>query len=134
MALSNKENQRNFAERRKLEKALGLKRTVFMLPQETTTQIDALAGFYELKPEEVITRAIKTMWKDRLVISPTFITQPKVVKVADDPEPEPEPVKPEPALTTPLNFVPSVRKGENYGKGRYRPGKPLSSGIIEAPL
>ena len=73
MALSMKDHQRNFAQRRKQEKALGIKRAVFMLPQETTTQIGALAGFYELKPEEVITRAIKTMWKDRLVISPTFI-------------------------------------------------------------
>lgn len=87
MALSTKDHQRNFAQRRKQEKEMGLKRAVFMLTQETTTRIDALAGFYELKPEEVITRAIQTMWQDRLVVSPTFITQPRTVKVADDPEP-----------------------------------------------
>lgn len=136
MALSNKEHQRNFVQRRKQEKAMGIQRAVFMLPQETTTQIDALAGFYELKQEEVITRAIRTMWQDRLVISPTFIKEPRTVKVADDQpaaEPEPEHIDPIPTPTTPLNFVPPItRKGECYGKGKYRPGKPLSSGIIEA--
>ena len=109
MALSTKDHQRNFAQRRKQEKEMGLKRAVFMLTQETTTRIDALAGFYELKPEEVITRAIQTMWQDRLVVSPTFIAQPRTVKVADDPEPTPgqtiEPVaepSPEPVATKPL--------------------------------
>ena len=105
-ALSNNDHQKAFLQRRKQEKALGLKRAVFMLTQETTTRIDALAGFYELKPEEVITRAIQTMWQDRLVVSPTFITQPRTVKVADDPEPALEPAESELTLEPGSTLMP----------------------------
>ena len=121
-ALSNNDHQKAFLQRRKQEKALGLKRAVFMLTQETTTRIDALAGFYELKPEEVITRAIQTMWQDRLVVSPTFITQPRTVKVADDLEPEPEPAEPEPLQPSSGTLMPyrPQRSRSLATKGTYK--------------
>lgn len=78
------ERQRTFRERRKAERAKGLERTVFMLTKEATTRIDALAGFYELEPEQVIVKAIEAMWKDRYDIQPSIVSEPRLPKVADD--------------------------------------------------
>ena len=74
-------------QRKKEAQEKGIEKLVMWLPVETITRVAALAGFHELKQEEVITKAITAMWQERhdFFPPPTPKPRPRPIKVADDP-------------------------------------------------
>ena len=74
-------------QRKKEAQEKGIEKLVMWLPIETITRVAALAGFHELKQEEVITKAITAMWQERhdFFPPPTPKPRPRPIKVADDP-------------------------------------------------
>lgn len=65
MALSNRELQQKFRQRRRQEATSGLQRVTLILPTDTVSKIESLAGFFELSPEKIVERAINPLWNNR---------------------------------------------------------------------
>lgn len=144
MALSNKEHQQNYYQRRKQEQKNGLERKTFILPLEVMNRINSLAVFFEVKPEEVIARSVSFMWEERYAI-PQEIKKPKTVKVEGDPPEKKGRKKKEPSKRTQVDepspfatILPSVHlSNEDYAAALSRKKPTVIEGkaerIIEPP-